>query len=778
MTDLQDRSPAPTTERQSDPNRLLEGLNDDQILAVTTTEGPVLVVAGPGSGKTRVLTHRIAWLLEQGVSSHQILAVTFTNKAAREMKDRIGKIVGEESAAGLVMGTFHSFGVRVLRQNPGLVAEHLNLLPNFTIYDTGDQMELAKRAINAVGLDTKVIQPRRMLSAISKAKALMMSPSELAENAQTYDDEIVVRVYKEYEKGLRGANSVDFDDLLGLPIRLFDAHQPLLERYQNRFRYIMVDEYQDTNRVQYVLISALADIHRNLFVVGDPDQSIYGWRQADIKNILDFEATYPDATQIHLEINYRSTQHIVQAADRLIRDNTQRIERKIRTNNEEGEKIQIRELTDQSHEAQFIVAEIRRVLAQGKLKAADVAVMYRTTAQSRALEEEFRNSEIAYRIIGGLRFYERKEVRDMIAVLRLLSNPADQLSLERIIDNLPIGRGFGPKAMEKIADWAGQHNIPIVEAFVSLSPTLMRESNAPTPPVLSGAGAAAAQKIGTALANLRSKVGNVALSQLFDEIVVETKFHDLFRESSEEDLQRWANVLELRSDLERYDDVLPEEALATYLEQVALVADVDSLPDDPSGAVTLITLHSAKGLEFPVVFIAGTEEGLLPINRAIEEEVFNKQPMEEERRLFYVGVTRAKKLLYITYASNRISYGRFQNGAPSRFLQSLPAEAIRSVTRRDRVGSSGGRFDGRTSGPLASSVTSSWSSSPSNSAPAQVAEPLPDFKAGMKVFHAKFGEGEIDEVIEKQNDKEIAVNFARHGKKRLLGSLARLEILT
>ncbi|MEJ7837360.1 MAG: UvrD-helicase domain-containing protein [Thermomicrobiales bacterium] len=429
MTELQNHTNHESTVASGDgvqgPERLLEGLNDDQVLAVTTTEGPVLVVAGPGSGKTRVLTHRIAWLLEHETSSHEILAVTFTNKAAREMKDRVGRIVGEERTAGLVMGTFHSFGVRVLRQNPGLVTQHLNLLPNFTIYDTGDQMELAKRAINAVGLDTKVIQPRRMLSAISKAKALMMSPAELTEGAQTYDDEIIVRVYKEYEKGLRGANAVDFDDLLGLPIRLFDEHPPLLERYQSRFRYIMVDEYQDTNRVQYVLISALAEKYRNLFVVGDPDQSIYGWRQADIKNILDFESTYPDATQIHLEINYRSTQHIVQAADRLIRDNTQRIERKIRTNNEEGEKIQIRELTDQSHEAQFIVGEIRRVLAQGKLNASDVAVMYRTTAQSRALEEEFRNSEIAYRIIGGLRFYERKEVRDMIAVLRLLSNPAE-----------------------------------------------------------------------------------------------------------------------------------------------------------------------------------------------------------------------------------------------------------------------------------------------------------------------------------------------------------------
>jgi DNA helicase-2/ATP-dependent DNA helicase PcrA len=755
---------------------LFKGLNDDQVLAVTTTEGPVLVVAGPGSGKTRVLTHRIAWLLEQGVPAPQILAVTFTNKAAREMKERIARIVNEQSADGLVMGTFHSFGVRVLRQNPGLVAEYLNLLPNFTIYDSGDQQELAKRAVTAVGLDPKVIPPRRMISAISKAKSLMLSPDELAGQAETYDDEIVVRVYKEYEKGLRGANAVDFDDLLGLPLRLFDEVPTLLERYQERFRYIMVDEYQDTNRVQYVLISALAEKHRNLFVVGDPDQSIYGWRQADIRNILDFEQTYPDATQIHLEVNYRSTQHIVQAADRLIRDNTQRIDRKIRTNNPEGEKIQVRELTDQSHEAQFIVAETRRLIAQGTIKAADVAVMYRTTAQSRALEEEFRNSEIAYRIIGGLRFYERKEVRDMLAVLRLLNNSADRLSLERVIDNLPIGKGFGPRAMDAATDWAAEHNRPIVDALIQASPTALRDPSLPVGPAFSGAGATAAQRIGTALANLRAKVGQVPLSELFDEIVAETRFHDQFRESSEEDLQRWANVLELRSDLERYDDLLPEEALPTYLEQVALVADVDSLPEDTSGAVTLITLHSAKGLEFPIVFIAGAEEGLLPISRAIEEEVFDPASMEEERRLFYVGVTRAQQLLYITYASNRINYGRFQNGAPSRFLQAMPAEAIRSITRRDRIGSSAGRFDGRSSGRLASSVTSSWVSSAP--APVVMSEPLPDFQTGMKVFHAKFGEGVIEELVEKSNDVEIGVNFARHGKKRLLGSLARLEILS
>jgi DNA helicase-2/ATP-dependent DNA helicase PcrA len=762
---------------------LLEGLNEDQKLAVITTEGPVLVVAGPGSGKTRVLTHRIAYLLQQGVAPENILAVTFTNKAAREMKERITKIVGEGAADGLVMGTFHALGVRILRQNPGLVAEYINLQPNFTIYDTGDQMELAKRAVQAIGLDPKTIQPRRMLSAISKAKSMMSTPADLQSEAQTYDEEIIVRVYREYEKGLRNANAVDFDDLLGLPIRLFDEAPSLLERYQSRYRYIMVDEYQDTNRVQYVLISALADKFNNLFVVGDPDQSIYGWRQADIKNILDFRRDYVDkgleVQQINLEINYRSTARIVQAADRLIRDNTQRIDRKIRTLNEEGERIAIRELTDQSHEAQFIVAEIRRLLASVKLRAADVAVMYRTNAQSRALEEEFRNSEIGYQIIGGLRFYERKEVRDVIAVLRLLYNPADRLSLERIIDNFPIGRGFGPKAFEAAVAWSAENNTPIVDAFTRMAPSLLPEANRPPAPHFSSTGASAATRIGTVLATLLEKVGNVTLSELFDEIVNKTEFNKNLENGSEEELQRWANVLELRSDLERYDDLLPETALGAYLEQVALVADVDSLPDDSTGAVTLITLHSAKGLEFPVVFIAGVEEGLLPTNRAIEEEVFNPQPMEEERRLFYVGVTRAKQLLYITYASSRISYGRFQNGAPSRFLDSLPEEAIRSVTRRDAArGSRGGRFEGRSSGRLASSVSTSWSSPGSSPAPAVVHEPLPNFTIGMKVFHAKFGEGTIDDLVEKSNDMEIGVNFARHGKKRLLGSLAKLDILS
>ena len=758
--------------------RLLEGLNSAQQEAVTTTEGPVLVVAGPGSGKTRVLTHRIAYLIEErNVSPDQVLAVTFTNKAAREMRDRIDRLLSGGSASGLVMGTFHALGVRILRQNPGLVADRLGLLPNFLIYDDGDQVELAKRSIVAIGLDPKQLAPRRMLSRISAAKSMLLSPDEVANEAVTYDDELVVRVYREYERALRGANAVDFDDLLGLPIRLFDEVPALLENYQRRFRYILVDEYQDTNRVQYVLVTALAAHYRNLFVVGDPDQSIYAWRQADIRNILDFEKDYPDARQIHLELNYRSTGRIVQAADRVIRDNMQRIDRRIRTENVEGELIAVRELADQNHEASFVVGEIRRLMASQGLRGNDVAVMYRTTAQSRVLEEAFRNSDIPYRIVGGVRFYERKEVKDILAVLRLLHNPSDGIALERVLDNLPLGRGFGPKALETVVEWAAQHREPVLNAFVALAPSAMGTHDG-SRPALSGAGKAAAERVGTVFAKLIERERSSTLTELFDSVVELTGYRDTFNEANEEELQRWANVLELRGDLERYETVEPGKALAAYLEQVALVADVDSMEDDARGQVTLITLHSAKGLEFPVVFVTGVEEGLLPISRAVEAEPFDPAPLEEERRLFYVGITRAQQLLYLTYAGNRLTYGSYRAGVASRFLSSIPAETVRSVTRSTAFGDRGGRTSRHPSGPLAARVSTAWTSAASDSpVEAPPAPPPRRYREGQRVFHAKFGEGDVREVVERRDDQEVAIEFARHGRKRVMASLAPLEVI-
>lgn len=759
---------------------LMTGLNPQQVNAVTTTEGPTLVVAGPGSGKTAVLTRRIAYLIQEcTIPASQILAVTFTNKAAREMRDRVLRLVGEDAVDGLVMGTFHSLGVRILRQNPRSVARHLDLQPNFVIYDAGDQLELAKQAVRAAHLDPKQYAPRRMLSRISGAKSVLMTADEFAAEAESYDDEVVSRVYAEYEKLLRAANAVDFDDLLGLPIRLFDEDPDTLGRYQSQFRYILVDEYQDTNRVQYVLVSALADRFHNLFVVGDPDQSIYGWRAADIRNILDFKKDYPDATEIHLETNYRSTGHIVAAADRIIRENKDRIDRRIRTDNIDGELIQIRELSDQQHEASWIVSEIRRIVAQGAFKASNIAVMYRTTAQSRVLEEAFRTSEFRYQIVGGVRFYERKEVRDILAVLRVLYNPSDTISLQRIIDNFPIGRGFGPKAMETLEQWAAEHRRPISEAFLRFVPSVNASDSAPEPS-LTGTARTAAIRIGTSIAVLRGRMTTMPLAELFDAVLDVTEFRQGFESGTEEDLQRWANVQELRNDLERYDEVDPAEALARYLEQVALISDADTMDEEDNDQVTLITLHSAKGLEFPVVFIAGAEEGLLPIHRAVEAEAFDPAPMEEERRLFYVGVTRAKRLLYITYAQSRMSYGQYRQGDQSRFLNTIPAETVKSVTREAslRSSSSGRRYGHSQPASFTSRVSSSWDTPAPT--PKQVPEPIPDYQEGNRVFHPKFGEGTITTVTPRRDgDVELAVVFRKsdHGTKRLIGSLANMDII-
>jgi DNA helicase-2/ATP-dependent DNA helicase PcrA len=753
---------------------LLRGLNPEQQEAVVTTEGPVLVVAGPGSGKTRVLTHRIAYLIEVlNVPPERIMAVTFTNKAAREMRDRIGRLLGGRDLVGLEMGTFHAFGARLLRRNPGLVADRLGILPNFLIYDDADQIDLAKKAILAVGLDPKQVAPRRMLSRISQAKSLLLSPAEVMNEASSYDDEIIGRVYRDYQRLLRQVNGVDFDDLLGLPIQLFDQAPSLLERYQELYQYILVDEYQDTNRVQYVLVSALAARHRNLFVVGDPDQSIYAWRQADIRNILDFEKEFPDAKEIHLELNYRSTRRIVEIADRVIRENTQRIDRRLRTENEEGPLVSVRELSDHLHEARSIVDEIRRLMKTDGISGDGIAVMYRTTAQSRVLEEAFRTSDIPYRIVGGVRFYDRKEVKDVLAVLRLLHNPADEVSLERIIDNTPLGRGIGPKAMDAVREWAARNGTTLLEGFEALVPSLVpdRERGAP---VISGAARAAGQTIGTVFTRLRERVSLLPLVELFDAIVDETGYAASFDHNSEEEMERWANVLELRSDLEKYDVLAPGDALPAYLEQVALVSDVDSMEDDGRGRVTLITLHSAKGLEYPVVFIAGVEEGLLPIRRAIEAEFNDPQPLEEERRLFYVGITRAERLLYLTYTGVRALYGQYQPSVPSRFLANLPENHLDGFMRRSRPRHSTAASRQSLSSQLrGASVSAPFGQNELQPPPT----PVVKYSAGQRVFHSKFGEGVINEVVERRGDQELGIAFIRHGTKRLMGSMAPLDVI-
>jgi DNA helicase-2/ATP-dependent DNA helicase PcrA len=742
-------------------DELLVGLNEAQRDAVLAVEGPVLVVAGPGSGKTRVLTHRIAYLMDAlHVPGDRILAVTFTNKAAREMRTRIERLRRGAPADGLVMGTFHSFGTRLLRENPGLVADRLGILPQFSIYDDADQIEIVKAALLALKLDPKLYQPRRLRARISNAKSQMMLPDEVRTMAATYDEEVVARVYTEYERLLRRANAVDFDDLLVQPINLFESAPQLLARYQERFQHILVDEYQDTNRVQYVLVSALADGHRNLFVVGDPDQSIYGWRQADIRNILDFEKDYPDARQIHLEVNYRSTAHIVAAADRVIRENVARIDRRLRTDNPDGERIVVRELFDQAHEAQFVAEEISRLANVDHVAYDNIAVMYRTTAQSRAIEESLRTRGIAYQVIGGVRFYERKEIKDLLAALRLLHNPADNLALERVVGNLPFGRGLGPRAMEAIRTWAVRERRPMVDGFLSLSGSLFADSG----PDLSGATQRAAQRVGAILAELRATYQDSPLTTLFDTVLDRTGYGATFDRTEAEDLDRWANLLELRSELDKVGNDPARETLGPYLERVALVADVDSLDEGERERVTLITLHSAKGLEYPVVFITGVEEGLLPISRAVENEHQRPEELEEERRLFYVGMTRAERLLYLTHATSRRIYDRTGYSAPSRFLHSIPDHLQRNLGRRAsrRAGPEPGLRD-RVRGRQEDIVLT--------------APLVSRYEPGQRVFHAKFGEGAVKEVTERGDDQEVAVAFIRHGTKRLLASLAGMDII-
>ncbi|MEZ4505862.1 MAG: UvrD-helicase domain-containing protein [Thermomicrobiales bacterium] len=538
-----------------------------------------------------------------GVPATSILAVTFTNKAAREMRQRVEQLVPAEAAAGLTMGTFHSFGVRVLRENPGLVADRLGITRNFTIYDDADQQAIIKQAITNIGQDPKQLAPRRVGARISAYKSSMVSPEEARETAANFGDEIMARAYAEYQRLLRKANAIDFDDLLILPLRLFDAEPRLLERYQERYRHILVDEYQDTNRVQYVLVEALAQRHQNLFVVGDPDQSIYRWRQADIRNILDFQKSFHDAQRVDLEVNYRSTARIVAVADNVIRENRDRIDRRLRTHNDDGDQVSIRELADQQHEADFVVGEIRRVMQERGIQGDDFAVMYRTTAQSRVLEEAFRVSEIPYQIVGGVRFYDRKEVKDVLAAFKLIVNPSDSVSLERVLENMPIGRGLGPKALEAIDNWSILSRRPLLDGFIALSRS---EHEAPQ---LSGAARTAAEKLGSVYEQLQKLEQTEPLTSLFDSLVKLTGYRDHLAKIDDDDLDRWENVLEVRADMERFDVLEPGEALSAYLEQVALVADVDSLEDDSKGRVTLITLHSAKGLEFPVVFITGLEEG-------------------------------------------------------------------------------------------------------------------------------------------------------------------------
>lgn len=653
--------------------KLLKELNAKQREAVRATQGPVLIIAAAGSGKTRVLTYRLAYLIDQGVPPEQILAVTFTNKAAGEMRERILKLlqlttINSQLSTLPLVGTFHSLCAKFLRRE----VEELNLPynRNFVIYDSDDQLGLIKKSMEELDIDAKKINPRAVLGRISQAKNDLATSAEYADSAKEWFDKIVARIYPLYQKKLEDSNAMDFDDLLFLMVKTFQQHPTILERYQEQFRYIMVDEYQDTNKAQYIFLKLLAKKYKNVMAVGDDYQSIYAFRQADIRNILSFEKDYPQAKIIFLEQNYRSTQTILAAAHHVIQNNKFQRHKNLWTENQTGEKIQLQELGHEREESGFITETIQNLLRSGKVLS-DFCVLYRTHAQSRAVEEAMLKHGLPYRIVGGLKFYERKEIKDILAYLKLVHNPRDVLSLERIF-NIP-GRGIGKPTFNKLlALWNASPGENFIR-WCSEEKIAEAEINKK-----SAGGLAVLTKH---LQQISTQAEKGTLSALIKHILQKLEYQKYLEEKTTEAEMRWENVKELLTVTKKYDQLKITEALPNFLEEVALIQDMDIAAEGERG-VTMMTMHAAKGLEFPVVFMVGMEEGVFPHSRSMLDPI----EMEEERRLCYVGITRAKEKLYLTYCHNRTMYGSSQYNPPSRFLSEIPAEHLhqkKSLQRRD-----------------------------------------------------------------------------------------------
>ncbi|MEO7002721.1 MAG: UvrD-helicase domain-containing protein, partial [Ktedonobacterales bacterium] len=664
---------------------LLRGLNAPQQEAVTTTDGPLLVLAGPGSGKTRTITHRIAYMAQvQGVLPWNILAVTFTNKAAHEMKDRLGKLIGSD-ARDLVVGTFHSICARVLRREA--TRDLLGLDGNFSIYDDDDQLKLVASVLEEMNYDRKQFNPRAIHSHISRAKNELLSPIQYAEQVNKYMEEIAARVYKRYNEVLRERNAVDFDDLILLTYQLWRRNPDILRQYQRRYRYLHVDEFQDTNKAQYELVRLLAGGtpetpgHQNICAVGDDDQSIYAWRGAIPQVVRDFQTDFPTTKVVLLEQNYRSTQVILDAAQGVVKRNTGRKDKRLWTERLGGEKITLHEAYNEEEEASFVVNEARRLVGRGQAQLKDIAVMYRTNAQSRALEEQCMRGGVKYVVVGSRKFYERKEIRDVLAYLRLLYNPLDAAALERII-NVPQ-RKIGPKTFSEFMNWAR------AQGYTSLDALAQIEAH----PTLATAGKRALTGFSHLISGLRELAREQPLPSLIDFLLAQSGYAAELRDGTKEGEERWNNVLELRRVAEDYGAIDPATALALFLEQVALVGGADTTANGEDGrpvegeqdAITLITLHAAKGLEYPVVFLVGMEEGILPHSRSLESQ----QELEEERRLTYVGITRAMKRLYLVRAFRRSFYGGSSMMEASRFLDEIPHELM-SLTHQRAQRQTGG----------------------------------------------------------------------------------------
>ncbi len=742
-------------------DHLLDNLNPQQLQAVTAPVGQILVLAGPGSGKTRVLTRRLAYLIERmNVPAYDIIAVTFTNKAAREMENRVVTLV-ERNLEGIWLGTFHAMCARILRRE----ADVLPISSNFVIFDTSDQETLVKRALHELRIDDKTHRPGSIHSAISAAKNDLKLPSDMARGS--YREEVVAKVYARYQELLAMNNAVDFDDLLFWGARLLRENPSIAAKYAQRFRHVLVDEFQDTNMAQYELLKYLSAYHHNIFVVGDEDQSIYRWRGADYRNVQRFEKDFPKCEKILLEQNYRSTQNVLDAARQVINRNRNRTPKHLFTDRGSGNKIVQYVATDDVNEAAFVVDIIRHYISASKASADDFAVMYRTNAQSRIIEEAFMHASLPYRLVGAQKFYGRKEVKDMICFLRMVENPSDEVSLMRVISVPP--RGIGEKTVANLQAIGAAAGISAGQVILDLG------KNGDASPYWNqvGRSVGVVADFGALLNEWQDARNNGSLVSLFDRIVQDTSYEEYIKEDNDPQNDRWENVQELR----RLAFDFEERGLSDYLQNLALVSDQDTIPQEstdpehPKGAVTLLTLHAAKGLEYNQVFIIGLDEGLLPHSRSKDDP----EEMAEERRLFYVGMTRAKNQLYLVRAERRSGFGSWDYGEASRFLADISNDLItnqgrRSVNRRE-----------------VRDEDYRWSTTGVSSTRRIAHQVMPTvketrFKPGMRVRkpdREDWGEGIVlDSKVEGDGEETVEIHFSSIGMKRLLASLANLEIIS
>lgn len=754
-------------------NPLIIGMNDKQAEAVQTTDGPLLIMAGAGSGKTRVLTHRIAYLIdEKYVNPWNILAITFTNKAAREMRERA--IALNPATQDTLIATFHSMCVRILRRE----ADYIGYNRNFTIVDPGEQRTLMKRIIKQLNLDTKKWNERSILGTISNAKNDLLDEIAYEKQAGDMYTQVIAKCYKAYQEELRRSEAMDFDDLIMMTLRLFDQNKDVLAYYQQRYQYIHVDEYQDTNHAQYQLVKLLASRFKNICVVGDADQSIYGWRGADMQNILDFEKDYPQAKVVLLEENYRSTKKILQAANNVINHNKNRRPKKLWTQNDEGEQIVYHRANNEQEEAVFVASTIDNIVREQGKNFKDFAVLYRTNAQSRTIEEALLKSNIPYTMVGGTKFYSRKEIRDVIAYLNILANTSDNISFERIV-NEPK-RGVGPGTLEKIRSFAYEQNMSLLDASsnVMMSP-------------LKGKAAQAVWDLANLILTLRSKLDSLTVTEITENLLDKTGYLEALQvQNTSESQARIENIEEFLSVTKNFDDN-PEitvegetglDRLSRFLNDLALIADTDDSATE-TAEVTLMTLHAAKGLEFPVVFLIGMEEGVFPLSRAIEDA----DELEEERRLAYVGITRAEQILFLTNANTRTLFGKTSYNRPTRFIREIDDELIQYQGLARPVNSSFGvkySKEQPTQFGQGMSLQQALQARKSNSQP-QVTAQLQalntnnshetSWEIGDVATHKKWGDGTVLEVSGSGKTQELKINFPGIGLKKLLASVAPIS---